>query len=66
VIGNQAVLTLEEDHPVLEFVGVGRSNHVKELHKKLEIATEAVGGTFVNNPFYAIMGNQEVTVHPVG
>ncbi|KAK8030781.1 glucose-methanol-choline oxidoreductase [Apiospora arundinis] len=63
---NQAVLTLKDDKPVLEFLGVGRSDHVKQLNEVLAKATRAAGGTFVHNPFYALMGQQEVTVHPIG
>jgi len=62
---NQAVLSLEDDKPVLEFLGVGRSEHVKKLNKILLEATEHVGGTLVNNPFFALLG-QQVTVHPIG
>ncbi|KAH9904732.1 glucose-methanol-choline oxidoreductase [Xylariomycetidae sp. FL2044] len=62
---NQAYLTLQDDKPVLEFIGVGRSDHVKYLNSVLEKATKAVGGTFVQNPFFALMGAQ-VTVHPIG
>lgn len=60
------MLTLKDDKPVLEFLGVGRSDQVKKLHDLLSKATQAVGGTFVHNPFYALMGNQQVTVHPIG
>lgn len=63
---NQAILSLKDDKPVLEFLGVGRSYHVKELNDVLEKATQAVGGTLVQNPFFALMGNQQVTVHPIG
>ncbi|KAI0977454.1 glucose-methanol-choline oxidoreductase [Xylaria arbuscula] len=63
---NQAFLTLKEDKPVLEFIGVGRSDHVKFLNRILEKATRAVGGTFVQNPFYALMNKQQITVHPIG
>jgi hypothetical protein len=63
--GNQAVLSLKDDKPVLEFLGVARSNHVKYLNGLLAKATEEVGGTLVQNPFFAIMG-QQVTVHPIG
>ncbi|KAI1853691.1 hypothetical protein JX266_001675 [Neoarthrinium moseri] len=63
---NQAILTLKDDKPVLEFLGVGRSEHVKRLNKILEQATRAVGGTFVQNPFYALMSQGQVTVHPIG
>lgn len=60
------MLSLENDRPKLEFMGVGRSDHVKALNKKLAQATKAVGGTFVQSPFFALLGEQEVTVHPIG
>jgi hypothetical protein len=63
---NQATLTLKDDKPVLEFLGVGRSERVQELNDYLRRATQAVGGTFVNSPFYAALGQQEITVHPIG
>lgn len=63
---NQAMLTLKDDKPVLEFLGVGRSDHVKYLNDLLARATRAVGGTLVQNPFFALMGQQQVTVHPIG
>ena len=63
---NQAILSLKDDKPVLEFIGVGRSHQVRELNEILEKATNAVGGTLVHNPFYALLGQQQVTVHPVG
>ncbi|ROV89585.1 hypothetical protein VMCG_09946 [Cytospora schulzeri] len=63
---NQAMLTLKHDRPELEFLGVGRSDHVKKLNNILADATKAVGGTLVQNPFFALMGQQQVTVHPIG
>lgn len=63
---NQAILYMKDDKPVLEFLGVGRSDHIKQLHEILRQATEAVGGTYVNSPFYACLGQQEITVHPIG
>jgi choline dehydrogenase-like flavoprotein len=63
---NQAILSLKDDQPVLEFMGVGRSEHVDYLNGVLTKATEAVGGTFINSPFYAVLGKQEITVHPIG
>ncbi|KAK4239136.1 cholesterol oxidase [Achaetomium macrosporum] len=62
---NQAVLTLKDDKPVLEFLGVARGHHVKKLNKVLERATELVGGTLVQSPFYELLG-QQITVHPIG
>lgn len=66
VLGSQAILTLKDDKPILEFMGLDRSEHVKKINKVLEEATTKVGGTFVQNPFYALMGKQQVTVHPIG
>lgn len=63
---NQALLTLKNDKPVLEFLGVGRSDHVEYLNDVLRQATQAVGGTYVNSPFYAALGQQQITVHPIG
>lgn len=63
---NQAVLTLNDDKPSLRFLGVGRSKQVEYLNNVLAQATSAVGGTFVNSPFYALLGQQEITVHPIG
>lgn len=65
-LGNQARLSLKDDKPELEFQGVGRSDHVKKLNDVLARATRAVGGTLVHNPFYALMGQQQITVHPIG
>lgn len=59
------MLSLKDDKPVLEFLGVARSNHTKYLNGLLAKATQAVGGTLVQNPFFALMG-QQVTVHPIG
>lgn len=63
---NQATLSLKRDQPVLQFKGVGRSEHVTYLNGLLKKVTEAVGGTFINSPFYAVLGKQEITVHPIG
>jgi hypothetical protein len=48
---------------VLKFLGVGRSGHVAKINEILAQATAAVGGTFVGSPFYAALGQQEITVH---
>ncbi|KOS19570.1 hypothetical protein ESCO_000065 [Escovopsis weberi] len=64
--GSQATLSLKNDKPVLEFIGVGRSDRVEQLNSLLAKATAAVGGTLVQSPFYAAMGQQQITVHPLG
>jgi hypothetical protein len=63
---NQAILTLKNDKPQLKFRGVGRSEHVKKLNGLLAEATNAVGGIHVDSPFFAALGEQEITVHPIG
>jgi hypothetical protein len=63
---NQATLTLKDDKLVLKFLGVGRSRHAKKLRNLLAKATAIVGGTYVDNPFFATMRQQEITVHPIG
>jgi len=63
VIGNQAILTLQNDKPMLKFSGVGNSEHVKQLDALLANATTAIGGTYEGSPFYAAFGQQEITVH---
>jgi choline dehydrogenase-like flavoprotein len=62
---NQAILTLKNDKPVLEFQGVANSSGVDKIHDLLKEATLAVGGTYVRNPFESYF-SQEITVHPVG
>jgi hypothetical protein len=63
ILGNQATLTLQDDRPILKFLGVGRSEHVKYLDSVLAHATNAVGGTYMGSPFWAALGQQEITVH---
>ncbi|KAJ5153414.1 uncharacterized protein N7482_009892 [Penicillium canariense] len=63
---NQATLTLQDDRPILKFLGVGRSEHVEYLDSVLAQATNAVGGTYVGSPFWAALGQQEITVHAIG
>lgn len=60
---NQANLTLDEkSRPVLKWLGVGRSEHVKYLNSVMAKATTDIGGTFINNPFFSFFNKQEVSV----
>jgi hypothetical protein len=63
---NQATLTLEGDKAYLSFGGVGRSPHVKQLNEFLAKATHSVGGVLVDSPFFEFLGEEEITVHPIG
>lgn len=63
---SQAIMTLQDNRPVIEFCGVGHSETVQKIDALLEKVTQDVGGTFVPNPFFALMGKQQVTVHPIG
>ncbi|KAF7342089.1 FAD/NAD(P)-binding domain-containing protein [Mycena venus] len=64
---NEAIITLQNDKPYLQFLGVGRTEHVKKLNEVLANATKAIGGTLVNSPFHAAFHqDEEITVHPLG
>ncbi|KAJ3455563.1 hypothetical protein MRS44_017045 [Fusarium solani] len=63
---SQGSLTLRKDKPVLTYSGVGRSKSVSRIHSFLEAMTTAVGGNFVANPAWTLLGAQEITVHPIG
>ncbi|KAH7127272.1 hypothetical protein EDB81DRAFT_907420 [Dactylonectria macrodidyma] len=62
---SQGSLTLRKDKPVLTYAGVGRSKSVSRIHSFLEAMTTAVGGNFVANPAWTLLGAQEITVHPI-
>lgn len=63
--GSQGSLTLKKDKPILRYSGVGRSDSVNRIHKYLQRATDSVGGTWIPNPAYSLLGQQEITVHPM-
>ncbi|KAL2126285.1 hypothetical protein VTI74DRAFT_1264 [Chaetomium olivicolor] len=63
---SQGTLTLKENTPVLSYSGVGRSKSVSRIHEFLESMTAAVGGNFIANPVWTLLGKQEITVHPMG
>ncbi len=58
-------MTLQDDQPVLRYSGVGRSDSVSRINKLLSQATIAVGGTFVPNPAETLLGQQQISVHPM-
>lgn len=62
---NQACLTLKKNKPLLKALRVGRSDNAKQINELLAKATNAVGGTFLQGPFLATPGRQEMTVHPL-
>ncbi|KAL6876266.1 hypothetical protein HDV57DRAFT_522849 [Trichoderma longibrachiatum] len=63
---SQGCLTLRKDKPVLSYSGVGRSQSVSRIHAFLEAMTASVGGDFIANPAWTLLGSQEITVHPIG
>ena len=63
--GSQGNLSLRGDKPVLTYSGVGRSDSVSRIHEYLEKMTAAVGGNFIANPAWTLLGSQEITVHPM-
>jgi hypothetical protein len=59
---NQANLVLDEkSRPIVKWLGVGRSKHVEYLNSLMARATQEIGGTFINNPFFAFFNQQEVS-----
>jgi hypothetical protein len=65
IIGSQGRLTLKKDQPVLTYSGVGRSASVSRVHEFLEKMTAVVGGNFIANPAWTLLGAQQITVHPM-
>ncbi|KAJ7097404.1 hypothetical protein C8R44DRAFT_949487 [Mycena epipterygia] len=64
---NEGRISLLDDRPYLQFSGVRRTEHVKKLNETLFNATNAIGGTLINSPFYAAFHQKtEITVHPLG
>ncbi|KAF2019480.1 FAD/NAD(P)-binding domain-containing protein [Aaosphaeria arxii CBS 175.79] len=55
---NEGILTLVDGKPNLNFRGVERKAQLEQLHRKLESASEVIGGTFINSP--------PVSAHPLG
>jgi hypothetical protein len=52
---NEGILSMEHDKLRLQFLGVGKTEHVKKLERMLEKLTNSIGGTLINSPFYAGM-----------
>lgn len=64
--GSQGRLRLENDEPLLQFQQGSGSDRVTRVRSLLAEAVEAVGGTPVYDPGYGVLGNHQVTVHPLG
>lgn len=62
-LGGQATMNMEDDRPLINFSGVGKCQRVTKLSKELQKITNAIGGSYVNSPFYAAFGEKEITVH---
>ncbi|KAK6519033.1 hypothetical protein TWF281_003722 [Arthrobotrys megalospora] len=63
---SQGRIVLKKDQPVLTYPAVGRSDSVSRIHSFLEKMTQTVGGNFIANPAWTLLGAQEITVHPIG
>lgn len=64
--GNQASLTLKNDKPHLDFLGVGRSEYIEKVNSLLAKITNGMGGDLVDNLYYSALNKGEITVHPIG
>jgi hypothetical protein len=50
---NEGILALQDNEPLLQFVGVGRTERVSTLREVMKRITENVGGTLVDGPLSA-------------
>jgi len=62
-LGNRAVMTLVNDKPLFKSLGSKCSEDKNKINSLLAKTTVAVGGTFVEGPFFATPDQQEMTVH---
>jgi len=61
------VMTLEGDRLLISWPNVGSEQIFKNVNETLLKCTEALGGTYVKNPIWTKLFDQElVTVHPLG
>ncbi|KAF2116445.1 hypothetical protein BDV96DRAFT_658731 [Lophiotrema nucula] len=56
---NEGIMTLEDDKPKLQFLGVERKEHIRHIQNILARMTHSNGGTLIN-------ADPETTVHPLG
>ncbi len=60
-------MRLEEDRLRIDWPGVGRQAIFQAVHERLHQATEALGGSYMENPIWSrLLGQDLVTVHPLG
>ena len=60
-------IVLEDGRARIVWPGVGREEIFKRVEANLESATAALGGTYVRNPMWSQLFQQDlVTVHPLG
>ncbi|KAK1993063.1 glucose-methanol-choline oxidoreductase [Colletotrichum falcatum] len=63
---SQATMQLQDDRPLINYSGVGKSHRAKKLAGYLAKLTNLIGGTYIDSPFYAAFGEKEITVHAIG
>ncbi len=60
-------VVLENDRAVVKWPGVGTQPNYLAANKNLNLATEGLGGEYVENPIWAKdFGKKLITVHPLG
>ncbi|VAW88301.1 Glucose-methanol-choline (GMC) oxidoreductase:NAD binding site [hydrothermal vent metagenome] len=60
-------MQLKEDSLCIEWPGIGDEAIFSKVNDRLESMSKTLGGTFVKNPIsHDLMGNDQVTVHPLG
>jgi cholesterol oxidase len=60
-------LVLEDDRLRIRWPGIGQQPFVAEVNQKMEEATRAIGGTFIENPAWSFLPSHNmVSAHPLG
>jgi len=60
-------MSLENDRVVIKWPGSGEQRFVKNVNEKLMLATQPLGGTYVENPIWSkLQPNNMVAAHPLG
>ncbi|PVH90904.1 FAD/NAD(P)-binding domain-containing protein [Periconia macrospinosa] len=63
---NEGILALSGDKATLQFLGVGNTERVTILRELMTKASNEIGGTLVDEPFYPGPMRTQLTVHPLG
>lgn len=65
--GSDGKIRLDRDRLAIDWPGIGQRPVFRRIARSIRAAVAATGGTYVPNPLWSkTLGNQLVTVHPLG